>query len=48
MRRSSRDVADALFLSLGTVKVHVTHVLAKLGVGSRAAGADYAHRQDLA
>jgi len=37
-----------LFLSVGTVKVHVTHILAKLGVKSRAAATDYAHRHDLA
>ena len=37
--RSNQEIADALFLSLGTVKVHVTHILAKLGVKSRAAAA---------
>ena len=46
--QSNQDIADALFLSLGTVKVHVTHILAKLGVKSRAAAADYAHRHGLA
>ncbi len=46
--RSNQNIADALFLSLGTVKVHVTHILAKLGVTSRAAAADYAHRHGLA
>ena len=46
--RSNQDIADALFLSLGTVKVHVTHILAKLGVKSRAAATDYAHRHGLA
>ena len=46
--RSNRDIADALFLSLGTVKVHVTRVLAKLGVRSRTAATDYAHRHGLA
>jgi len=33
---------------VGTVKVHVTHILAKLGVKSRAAATDYAHRHGLA
>jgi len=45
---SNQDIADALFVSVGTVKVHVTHILAKLGVKSRAAAADYAHRHGLA
>lgn len=46
--KSNREIADALFVSLGTVKVHVTHVLAKLGVRSRSAATDYAHRHQLA
>jgi predicted ATPase/DNA-binding CsgD family transcriptional regulator len=46
--KSNQEIADALFVSLGTVKVHVTHILAKLGVKSRAAATDYAHRHDLA
>ncbi len=46
--RSNQDIADALFLSLGTVKVHVTRVLAKLGVPSRSAATDVAHRHGLA
>jgi DNA-binding NarL/FixJ family response regulator len=46
--KSNRDIADALFVSLGTVKVHVTHILAKLEVKSRAAATDYAHRHHLA
>ncbi len=45
--RSNRAIADVPFLSLGTFKVHVTHVLAKLGVKSRSAATDYAHRHDL-
>ncbi len=44
---SNQDIADALFLSVGTVKVHITHVLAKLGVKSRSAATDYAHRHGL-
>lgn len=46
--RSNQEIADALFVSVGTVKVHVTHILAKLGVKSRAAATDYAHRHGLA
>ena len=46
--RSNQEIADALFLSVGTVKVHVTRILAKLDVKSRAAAADYAHRHQLA
>ena len=45
---SNQAIADALFLSLGTVKVHVTRILAKLGVPSRSAATDYAHRHGLA
>src|SRR5665811_1834860 len=35
--RSNRAIADALFISVATVKVHVTHILGKLGVSSRTA-----------
>ncbi|MDQ3221986.1 MAG: LuxR C-terminal-related transcriptional regulator, partial [Gemmatimonadota bacterium] len=46
--KSNQDIADVLFVSLGTVKVHVTHILAKLDVKSRSAATDYAHRHHLA
>ena len=46
--KSNQEIADALFVSLGTVKVHVTHILAKLDVKSRSAATDYAHRHALA
>jgi predicted ATPase/DNA-binding CsgD family transcriptional regulator len=46
--KTNQDIADELFLSLGTIKVHVTHILAKLDVKSRAAATDFAHRHDLA
>jgi two-component system, NarL family, response regulator LiaR len=46
--KSNQEIADALFVSLGTVKVHVTHILAKLGVKSRSAATEYAHRHHLA
>ena len=45
--KSNREIADSLYLSLATVKVHVTHILSKLGVPSRAAATDYAHRHGL-
>lgn len=45
--QSNQGIADVLFLSVGTVKVHVTHILAKLELKSRAAAANYAHRHDL-
>lgn len=46
--KSNQEIADVLFVSLGTVKVHVTHILAKLSVKSRTAATDYAHRHNLA
>jgi predicted ATPase/DNA-binding CsgD family transcriptional regulator len=46
--KSNQEIADVLFVSLGTIKVHVTHILAKLDVKSRAAATDYAHRHHLA
>jgi non-specific serine/threonine protein kinase len=46
--RSNQEIASLLFLSPGTVKVHVTHILGKLGVKSRTAATDYAHRHHLA
>ena len=45
--QSNQQIADVLFLSPGTVKIHVSHILAKLGLTSRAAAADYAHRHHL-
>jgi DNA-binding CsgD family transcriptional regulator len=46
--RSNQAIADALFISPRTAKNHVAHILAKLGVGSRAAAVAYALRQGLA
>jgi non-specific serine/threonine protein kinase len=46
--KSNRDIANELFVSPGTVKVHVTHILAKLDLPSRSAATDYAHRHGLA
>jgi predicted ATPase/DNA-binding CsgD family transcriptional regulator/DNA-binding XRE family transcriptional regulator len=45
--RSNQEIADALFVSRRTVSNHVAHILAKLGVASRAAAASYAVRRGL-
>ncbi len=45
---SNQAIADALFISRPTVKVHVAHIFTKLGLESRAAAVAYAHRQGLA
>lgn len=44
---SNREIADRLVISVNTVKTHVRNVLAKLGVGSRAAAAARATRLGL-
>lgn len=46
--RSDREIAEALFISPKTVGTHMTHILDKLGVPSRAAAVAYAHRHGLA
>ncbi|MGN7456551.1 response regulator [Paenibacillus pasadenensis] len=45
---SNQDIADRLFISIKTVKFHVTNVLNKLGVEDRTQAAIYAHKHDLA
>ena len=42
--RSDREIAAALFISPKTVGLHVSHVMAKLGVTSRAAAVAHIHR----
>jgi DNA-binding CsgD family transcriptional regulator len=42
--RSNRDIAAELFISPKTASVHVSNILAKLGVSSRGAAAATAHR----
>jgi non-specific serine/threonine protein kinase len=44
---SNRVIADTLFISLRTSQTHVSHILAKLDLPSRAAVAAFAHRHDL-
>lgn len=46
--RSNRQVADALFISEKTASVHVSHILAKLGVQSRVQAGAVAHRLGVA
>ncbi len=42
--KSNQQIATELFVSLKTVKTHVSSVLSKLGVSSRTQAAGYAHR----
>jgi DNA-binding NarL/FixJ family response regulator len=44
---SNRELGRRLFISEATVKTHLAHVYAKLGVESRAAAVAYALRQGL-
>jgi DNA-binding CsgD family transcriptional regulator len=45
--RSNGQIAAALFISPKTVSVHVSNILAKLGVGGRVEAAAVAHRLGL-
>jgi DNA-binding CsgD family transcriptional regulator len=45
--RTNRQIAEALFISNKTASVHVSHILAKLGVANRGEAADVAHRLRL-
>ena len=45
--RSNQQIADTLFISKKTVSVHVSHILAKLGVSTRVEAAATAHRLGL-
>jgi predicted ATPase/DNA-binding CsgD family transcriptional regulator len=45
--RSNREIAEALFISVPTVKSHLTSILGKLDVPSRSAATAYAHAHGL-
>nr|MDQ3044354.1 response regulator transcription factor [Chloroflexota bacterium] len=45
---SNREIADALFVSVPTVKRHLTNIMGKLGLPSRTALNTYAHTHGLA
>ncbi|MFG2001052.1 AAA family ATPase [Spirillospora sp. NPDC048911] len=45
--RNNREIAAALFISPKTASVHVSNILAKLGVASRTQAAAVAHREGL-
>jgi DNA-binding CsgD family transcriptional regulator len=45
---SNAEIAERLFLSPNTVRAHVAHVLAKVGVHNRAAATEFALRHGLA
>jgi DNA-binding NarL/FixJ family response regulator len=45
--RSNSQIATALFISPKTVSVHVSNILAKLGVSSRGEAAAVAHRRGV-
>ena len=46
--RSDREIATDLFISPKTVGLHVSHLMAKLGVASRAAAVAHVHRHRFA
>ena len=45
--RSNNEIAERLVISRATASVHVSHILAKLGVPSRVQAATLAHRRGL-
>ena len=47
MGHSNREIADALFISVPTVKRHVANILGKLHVSSRSAATAYAYGHKL-
>jgi predicted ATPase/DNA-binding CsgD family transcriptional regulator len=46
--RSNKEIAETLFISVQTVKRHLTSLFGKLGVASRSAATAYAHTHGLA
>ncbi|WTZ37118.1 response regulator transcription factor [Streptomyces sp. NBC_01396] len=45
--RTNRQIAEELFISPKTASVHVSNILAKLGVSGRGEAAAVAHRLEL-
>jgi DNA-binding NarL/FixJ family response regulator len=45
---SNNEIADRLFISRNTVRVHVVHILDKIGVPNRAAATEFAIRNGIA
>jgi DNA-binding NarL/FixJ family response regulator len=45
--RTNRQIAEALFISYKTASVHVSNILAKLGVANRGEATAVAHRLRL-
>ncbi len=45
--KPNREIADELYVSLNTVKKHITHILDKLGVANRTAAVERARVLDL-
>lgn len=45
--KSNREIGEALFISAKTASVHVSNILAKLGVAGRGEAAAIAHREGL-
>ena len=45
--KTNKDIADELFITIKTVKTHVTNILSKLEVDDRTQAAVYAHRNKL-
>ncbi len=44
--RTNSEIGELLFISKKTASVHVSHILAKLGVSSRVQAAGLAHDKD--
>jgi NarL family two-component system response regulator LiaR len=45
--KTNKDIAEELFITIKTVKTHVTNILSKLEVDDRTQAAVYAHRNKL-